>query len=60
MYKIDRTDLGFQLTFGGDMTEAELQTPLKPGAKVNSYDQSGAPNLDHSPIASLPYRRALQ
>jgi hypothetical protein len=26
MYKIDKTDLGFQLTFGGDITEAELQT----------------------------------
>ena len=26
MYKIEKTDLGFQLTFGGDMTEAELQT----------------------------------
>jgi hypothetical protein len=26
MYKIEKTDLGFQLTFGGDMTEPELQT----------------------------------
>jgi hypothetical protein len=25
VYKIDKTDLGFQLTFGGNMTEAELE-----------------------------------
>jgi hypothetical protein len=25
VYKIDKTDLGFQLTFSGDMTEAELE-----------------------------------
>jgi hypothetical protein len=34
MYKIDRTDLGFQLTFGGDMTEAELQTWYQESERV--------------------------
>ena len=34
MYKIEKTDLGFQLTFGGDMTEAELQTWYEESAGV--------------------------
>ena len=34
MYKIEKTDLGFQLTFGGDMTEAELQTWYEESAEV--------------------------
>jgi hypothetical protein len=34
VYKIDKTDLGFQLTFGGDMTEAELQTWYQESAGV--------------------------
>ncbi|MGA2376777.1 MAG: hypothetical protein ABSF72_14745 [Candidatus Sulfotelmatobacter sp.] len=34
MYKIDRTDLGFQLTFGGDMTEAEIHTWYQESARV--------------------------
>ena len=34
VYKIDKTDLGFQLTFGGDMTEAELQTWYQESACV--------------------------
>ena len=34
MYKIEKTDLGFQLTFGGDMTEAELQTWYDESAEV--------------------------
>ena len=29
MYKIEKTDLGFQLTFGGNMTEAELEAWYK-------------------------------
>jgi hypothetical protein len=34
MYKIEKTDLGFQLTFGGDMTEAELETWYQESAGV--------------------------
>lgn len=34
VYKIDKTDLGFQLTFGGEMTETELQTWYQESAKV--------------------------
>jgi hypothetical protein len=34
VYKIDKTDLGFQLTFGGDMTEAELETWYQESARV--------------------------
>ena len=34
MYKIEKTDLGFQLNFGGDMTEAELQTWYEESAGV--------------------------
>ena len=34
MYKINKTDLGFQLTFGGDMTETELQTWYQESARV--------------------------
>ena len=34
MYKIDKTDLGFQLTFGGNMTEAEVETWYQESARV--------------------------
>jgi len=36
VYKIDKTELGFQLTFGGDMTEAELETWYQESARVLS------------------------
>jgi hypothetical protein len=55
MYKIEKTDLGFQLTFGGDMTEAELQTWYEESAGVlTGMDSPFGVIIDMRTLAPLP------
>jgi hypothetical protein len=55
VYKIDKTDLGFQLTFGGDMTEAELQTWYQESAGVLArMDTPFGVIIDMRTLAPLP------
>lgn len=39
MYKVDKTDLGFRLTFAGDMTKAELEKWYEDGEQVLAGQQ---------------------
>jgi hypothetical protein len=55
MYKTEKTDLGFHLTFGGDITEAELETWYEESAGVlNGMHLPFGVIIDMRTLAPLP------
>jgi hypothetical protein len=55
MYKIDRTDLGFNLTFAGDVTKAELEKWYEESEQVLTRQQGPfGVIIDMRTLAPLP------